>query len=222
MKNKFLFFMPMILPLLASCVQFSTDSLSEGLVGGQSSSSDLSNVEFVESDDLSNFTPLFSLSFKKSQNEGGYISTLEEFLNLLEQDSDYSMVNGIDVSTIKYVAQGYQGMKLGINVGSNQGFLSAYFNSSFVAVSIVATPRYVELYDSSMHELTLNIDTNASLSIDGTHFIRLESSFENYEDVVPTTCNFLLDSSTNNLKLFSCFGRVNIQSVTFYGLSDGE
>ncbi len=222
MKNKFLIFAPLILPILTSCVQFSTDSLSEGLVGGESSSDVSQNIEFVENADLSSLVPSFSLTFKSSQNEGGYISTFEEFLNLLEQDSGYAMVNGIDTTTIKYVAQGYQGMKLGINVGSNQGFLSAYFNSSFVAVSIVATPRYVELYDSSSHELTLNIDTNSSISVDGTHFIHLASSFETYEDVKPTTCNFLLDESTNNLELFSYSGRVNIQTITFYSSSVNE
>lgn len=218
MKKYVLLFIPLCGLSLTSCVQFIDEEHSLGLSGGDSQiENDYINPTFVDNPTLpSELSLSFTISFKKSNSESGYISTYDEFLNILASNNDTSHINSIDVDNMRYVSQGYQGLKLGLNIGDNYGFISLNTNSTFKAVSIKAYPRFVETFDYQSGALELDIDKESALSADKNNFIKVNGDFITADEVKSSTINFIFDEDKSTLDLYSYGGRIVIDSISFY------
>ncbi|MGM9873599.1 MAG: hypothetical protein ACI31G_01595 [Bacilli bacterium] len=212
-KTKF-FILASTCLFLSSCVSFSNDLLSEGLNFSVSSEDEIGEINYYSGDELSSDAVLVKkYNFKSSVDEGGYISSLEELTSIIK---DYDDSIGT-LNAVRYVSQGYNGLKLGISSSKAFGKLDIELNFDFKYVEIVACPRISYVFDYSLNETVINIDEDASFKVNEKDFIYVKNISE--DDISNgdylTTMVFEV-SETNNLKLFEYNNRAVIQSIAFY------
>lgn len=200
-----------LLALLTGCISmnFEKTSHEEGLFDNGSKVNGNFSYSYFDGDSINESDYTSHLVTMRTDVSTVAISDKEVFNSyIVDNDSIIS-----DVTLLKEIAKNPNGLRVGDAKNSLRGELTLTLSSPIKAVRISAYP-FSQLREG-LEDSVMIADTNVGLSVNGSAFIKLDSTLEN-EQAKLQTCDYVLSTPSEEFKLVVGEQRAVIKNITFY------